>query len=99
MIPTRIRDAARAAQDKFGVRHFMVDHGSWLAQLGQEIDASRSIIFARMAVHHESAFEDLSLRFGAPPEEMPQLLQSIRDSGAEPALAFNVGASVSDPDA
>jgi ornithine decarboxylase len=52
-----------------------------------------------MAVHHESAMEDLSLRFGAPPEEMATLLQSIRDSGAEPALAFNVGSSVTDPEA
>jgi ornithine decarboxylase len=30
---------------------------------------------------------------------MPALLQSIKDSGAEPALAFNVGSSVTDPDA
>jgi ornithine decarboxylase len=52
-----------------------------------------------MAVHHESAMEDLSARFGAPPEEMPLLLHAIRDSGAEPALAFNVGSSVTDPEA
>ena len=43
--------------------------------------------------------EDLSARFGAPPEEMPLLLQAIRDSGAEAALAFNVGSSVTDPEA
>ena len=99
MTPVRIRGAAAAAQDKYGVRHFVVDHLSGLSQLVQEIDTSRSIIFARMAVHHESAMEDLSVRFGAPPEEMPALLQSIRDSGAEPALAFNVGSSVTDPEA
>lgn len=99
MTPVRIRGAAAAAQEKYGVRHFVVDHPSGLSQLVQEIDASRAIIFARMAVHHESAMEDLSVRFGAPPEEMPALLQSIRDSGAEPALAFNVGSSVTDPEA
>ncbi len=99
MIPTRIRQAAQTAQQKHGVRHFLVDHLSGLSQLAGEIDTSRSVIFARMAVHHESAAEDLSVRFGAPPEEMPQLLQSIRDSGAEPALAFNVGSSVTDPEA
>ena len=38
-------------------------------------------------------------RFGAPPEEMPPLLQAIGDSGAEPALAFNVGSLVTDPEA
>jgi ornithine decarboxylase len=99
MIPTRIRDAAATAQAKYGVRHFMVDHLSGLPQLVKEIDASRAVIFARMAVHHESAFENLSARFGAQPEEMPALLEAIRDSGAEPALAFNVGSSVTDPEA
>ena len=99
MIPAQIRDAAGTAQEKYGVRHFMVDHLSGLPRLVQEIDATRSVIFARMAVHHESAMEDLSARFGAQPEEMPQLLQSIRDTGAEPALAFNVGSSVTDPEA
>jgi ornithine decarboxylase len=99
MIPTRIREAARAAQEKHGVRHFVVDHLSGLSQLVTEIEASRTVIFARMAVHHESAMEDLSVRFGAPPEEIPPLLQAIRDSGAEPALAFNVGSCVTDPEA
>ena len=99
MIPAQIRDAAGTAQEKHGVRHFLVDHLSGLSRLAREIDTSRSVIFARMAVHHESAMEDLSVRFGAQPEEMPLLLQSIRDSGAEPALAFNVGSSVTDPDA
>lgn len=99
MIPTRIRGAAGTAQEKYGVRHFMVDHMSGLPQLTSEIDPSRSVIFARMAVHHESAMEDLSVRFGAQPEEMPALLQAIHDCGAEPALAFNVGSLVTDPEA
>ena len=99
MTPARIRGAAGTAQEKHGVRHFVVDHLSGLAQLVQEIEPSRCVIFARMAVHHQSAMEDLSRRFGAPPEAMPALLQAIRDSGAEPALAFNVGSSVTDPEA
>ncbi|MCZ6862135.1 MAG: type III PLP-dependent enzyme, partial [Alphaproteobacteria bacterium] len=85
MTPVRIRGAAATAQKKYGVRHFVVDHLSALSQLLPEIEPSRSVIFARMAVHHESAMEDLSARFGAPPEEMPPLLQAIHDSGAEPA--------------
>jgi len=99
MTPVRVRGAAAAAFEKHGVRHFLVDHLNGLAQLLEEIEPSQSVIFARMAVHHESAFEDLSVRFGAPPEEMPELLQAIRDSGAEAALAFNVGSSVTDPEA
>jgi ornithine decarboxylase len=99
MIPTRIREAARTAQGKYGVRHFVVDHLSGLSQLAEEIEISRTVIFARMAVHHESAMEDLSVRFGEQPEQMRRLLESICDSGAEPALAFNVGSSVTDPEA
>lgn len=99
MIPTRFRDAAKEAQQKYGVRHFVVDHLSGLDQLLEEIEPSKSVIFARMAVHHPSAYEDLSVRFGAPPEEMIELLQAIRKSGAEPALAFNVGSNVTDPEA
>jgi ornithine decarboxylase len=99
MTPVHVREAARTAQEKHGVRHFMVDHLSGLSRLAKEIDTSQSVIFARMAVHHHSAMEDLSVRFGAQPEEMPLLLQAIRDSGAEPALAFNVGSLVTDPEA
>ncbi len=99
MIPTRIRGAAETAQQKHGVRHFLIDHISGLQTLVEEIDPSRSVIFARMAIHHESAMEDLSIRFGAPPQDMPALLQAIGDCGAEPALAFNVGSAVTDPEA
>ena len=88
MTPVRIRGAAATAQKKHGVRHFVVDHLSALSQLLPEIEPSRSVIFARMAVHHESAMEDLSARFGAPPEDMPVLLQATRDGGAEPALGW-----------
>lgn len=99
MIPVRIREAAKTAQEKYGVRHFVVDHLSGLEQLLEEIDPTKSVIFARMAVHHHSAYEDLSVRFGAPPEEMNELLLAIKASGAEPALAFNVGSNVTDPEA
>lgn len=99
MTPVRIRGAATIAQQQHGVRHFVIDHPNGLEQLLREIEPDRSVIFARMAVHHESAFEDLSLRFGAPVDDMPDLLRAIRDSGAEPALAFNVGSSVTDPEA
>ena len=46
MIPTRIREAARTAQEKHAVRHFLVDHSSGLSQLTTEIETSGSVIFA-----------------------------------------------------
>ena len=42
---------------------------------------------------------DLSSKFGAPPEEIPALLNAIRARGGEPALAFNVGTMVTRPEA
>jgi ornithine decarboxylase len=99
MVPARLRGAARQAQDNYGVRHFMVDHLSGLAPLAGEIDMTRAVVFARMAAHHQSAMQDLSTKFGAPPGEVPELLKRIAAEGAEPALAFNVGSAVTDPEA
>ena len=99
MVPTRIRGAATTAQKEFGVRHFVVDHVDGVSQLAGEIEMSRAVVFARMAIHHKAAVSDLSVRFGAEPEDMPELLRCIRDAGAEAAFAFNVGSSVIDPDA
>ncbi|MGI9235674.1 MAG: type III PLP-dependent enzyme, partial [Woeseiaceae bacterium] len=62
-------------------------------------DVQRSVIFARMRASHDSAHQDLSTKFGATPEEMPELLTAIRSAGAEPALAFNVGTGVMRPEA
>lgn len=97
MTPVRLPGAARAAFEQYQTRHYMVDDVDGVEPLAGEIDARSCVIFARMAVHHESAVEDLSTKFGARPEDVPLILQAIRDAGAEPALAFNVGSGVRDP--
>lgn len=99
MNPVRFDGHARAAQRDHGVRHFVIDHHSGLAPLIDEIEPGKSVVFARMAVSHESALEDLSAKYGAKPENIPALLTAISDAGAEPALAFNVGTGVTDPEA
>ena len=99
MNPVRLRGAARSAQQDYGVRHFVIDHASGLELLLEEIEASKSVIFVRLAVHHESAMVDLSSKFGASADDTLALLQAVADCGAEPALAFNVGSHVMSPDA
>lgn len=99
MVPARLRGAASEAQHRYGVRHFMVDHSDGLDILDREIDFKGTVVFARMAVHHASAMQDLSSKFGAPVGEIPALLSAIKARGAEPALAFNVGSGVMSPDA
>lgn len=97
MNPVRLRNAARRAQQDFGVRHFVIDHAAGLELLLREVDASRSVIFVRLAVHHDSAMVDLSSKYGATADDTLALLQAVADSGAEPALAFNVGSHVMSP--
>lgn len=99
MNPVRIVGHARRAQETHGIRHFMVDHLNGLESLLQEIDAQRSVVFARMTASHHSVHQDFSTKFGATPEEMPELLTAIRQAGAEAAFAFNVGTGVMHPEA
>ncbi|MDH3581859.1 MAG: hypothetical protein OEM91_14695 [Hyphomicrobiales bacterium] len=99
MTPVRLRGAACEAQAKFGVRHFMVDHLSGIRPLADEIDMGASVVFVRMATSHASAMQDLSIRFGAPPADMPKILETVAETGAEPALAFNIGSTVTSPEA
>ncbi|NKB38600.1 MAG: hypothetical protein GKR93_15810 [Gammaproteobacteria bacterium] len=99
MNPVRFEGDAANAQHNYSVRHFVIDDESGLVQLLSEIDAQKSTIFARMAVSHHSASQDLSYKFGALPKAIPALLRAIKENGAEPALAYNVGTSVTSPDA
>jgi ornithine decarboxylase len=99
MVPVTPRGDAGTAQRDYGVRHFMVDHPDRLDSLGSEIEYEGCVVFARMAVSHASAMMDLSSKFGAPPSDIPRLLTLIRERGAEPALAFNVGSLVTHPEA
>lgn len=94
MVPVRLLGAARDAYERLGVRHFMVDHARGIELLAAEVELRQIVVFVRMAVHHESALQDLSERFGAPPADVPGLLKDVLRRGAEPALAFNVGSSV-----
>lgn len=97
MIPVQPRGDAGEAFRRHAVRHFMIDQISGLDRLARELDLTQVTVFVRMAVHHVSASQDLSSKFGALPEAVPGLMQAVRENGAEPALAFNVGSAVLDP--
>ncbi len=94
MVPVRLQGAARDAFERLDVRHFMVDHARGIELLAAEIDLTKVVVFVRMAVQHESAMQNLSERFGAPPADVPGLLKELLRRDSEPALAFNVGSSV-----
>jgi ornithine decarboxylase len=99
MVPVTVRGAVAEAFHDYDVRHFMVDHPAGLDVLDAGVNLSECVVFARMAVSHDSAKMDLSSKFGAAPADIPALLKQIRKLGAEPAFAFNVGSMVTSPEA
>lgn len=99
MIPVWLRNAPRRAFQDFGVRHFVIDHPSGLEALATEVPMDECVVFVRMGISHASAMNDLSRKFGASADATVTLLQAVASSGAEPALAFNVGSAVTDPQA
>lgn len=102
MAPSRLLGAAAEARFTYGVRHFVVDHPNALNLLLEEVgdnDLDDLTIFVRMAAPHGGAMYEFTSKFGATPEMAAKLLVDIRASGAEPALSFNLGSMVLDPNA
>ena len=97
MNPVRIHGTVRDSYDKYGVRNFVVDHPNELARVLNEITPSDTTIFVRTAVPNKDAIYDLSTKFGASMKDTLWMLDLVRSSGAEAALAFNMGSMVMDP--
>jgi ornithine decarboxylase len=99
MAPVRFPGAMREAFDAHGVRDCVVDHADELARVTREVPARELTIFVRMAAHDPAALYHLSEKFGAPEDRVVPLLAAVARSGARPALAFNVGSLVRQPEA
>jgi len=103
MAPVKLEGAARAAYERHGVHHFVVDHADELDRMLDEIGGDATsralVVFVRVATHSEHSTYDLSTKFGAPPAEAPALIERVAARGCEPALAFNVGSLVRRPGA
>jgi len=99
MAPVKLRGAAARAYGEFGVRHFVTDHIDEFRQTLGELPARDIVMFVRLATPSAEATFELSSKFGATPEAAVALLKAVAESGAEPALAFNVGSLVLRPSA
>ena len=93
MHPVKGRRAIRAAFGVYGTRHFVIDHLSELNKIEEEIPGRLEdvVIMVRMATSGESAFFNLSEKFGATPEECVELLQVSERRGHPVGLCFHVG--------
>ncbi|MBT7504994.1 MAG: type III PLP-dependent enzyme [Rhodospirillales bacterium] len=98
MAPVRIHGTIHEAYKTYGVRNFVVDHPSELTRILDETKPHDTKIFVRTAVPNEDAIYDLSTKFGASAEATVEMIKAVKDAGAEPALAFNVGSMVMRPD-
>jgi ornithine decarboxylase len=92
MHPVKSRDAIASAWQKYGVRHYVIDHASELAKIADIVPPSPDVsIVVRLAVHHDDAVYELSSKFGAPLEEAADLLRAATRLGYAGGLAFHVG--------
>jgi ornithine decarboxylase len=89
----------REAYASHRVRACVIDHADELDRVTREAPARELTIFVRMAAHAPAAIYDLSEKFGASEDRAVDLLRAVARSGAQPALAFNVGSLVCHPDA
>jgi ornithine decarboxylase len=99
MAPVKFPGAMREAFEAHGVRDCVIDHVDELERVTREAPARELTIFVRMAVHEPAALYDLSQKFGASEDRAVDLLRAVARSGARPALAFNVGSLVRQPQA
>ena len=106
MHPVKTRPAIREAFRRHGVTDFAFDSADELAKILQETvpvglvgDPPTVGLFVRLALPKGGAVYDLSGKFGAPLEEVIDLLQAARPHAARLGISFHVGSQCLDPDA
>jgi ornithine decarboxylase len=106
MHPVKTRPAIREAFRRHGVTDFAFDSVEELAKILQETvpvglvgDPPTLGLFVRLALPKGGAVYDLSGKFGAPLEEVIDLLKAARPHAARLGISFHVGSQCLDPDA
>ena len=106
MHPVKSRPAIRDAFDVYGVTDFAFDSADELAKIVQETipvglvgDPPVLGLFVRLALPKGEAVYDLSGKFGAPLDEVIELLRAARPHAARLGIAFHVGSQCLEPQA
>jgi ornithine decarboxylase len=104
MHPVKARPAIAEAFDRWGVTDFALDSTEELAKILQEtvpvglVGAPPALgLFVRLALPKGGAVLDLSGKFGAPPDEVVQMLRVARPHAARLGVSFHVGSQCLDP--
>jgi ornithine decarboxylase len=106
MHPIKARPAIREAFHRYGVNDFVLDSADELAKILQETvpvglvgDPPTLGLFVRLALPKGGAVYDLSGKFGAPLEEVVDLLRVARPHAARLGISFHVGSQCLEPGA
>ncbi|WP_298222357.1 type III PLP-dependent enzyme [Acidocella sp.] len=99
MHPVKARSAIREAWMLHGVRDFVLDTGSELTKIMQELEqqAGKPGLFIRLRLPEMGAAINLSQKFGAEPEAAISLLHAARSLTDKLGVAFHVGSQCLDP--
>jgi len=105
MHPVKARPAIGEAFHCHGVTDFALDSVDELAKILQETvpvglvgDPPRLGLFVRLALPKGGAVYDLSGKFGAPAEEVVDLLRAARPHAARLGVSFHVGSQCLEPE-
>jgi ornithine decarboxylase len=94
--PVKPRRAILEAWRDHGIRDFVVDHPAELDKL-LEVVGSGVVVQVRVAASNPHATISFNSKFGASAELAVQLLRTVRERGATPAVATHIGYQTTDP--
>jgi ornithine decarboxylase len=92
MNPIKSRGAIARAYAEFGVRHFAFDSEDELDKIVAETGGAQDLsLFLRISCPNTHSLIPLEGKFGASPEESPQLLLKARQRASRLGITFHVG--------
>ena len=97
--PVKPRAAIHSARHVHGIRHYTIDSLAELDKITSETGGGDLAVQVRVATPPTRAAIDLSRKFGAAPEQVPELLRAVVAAGYEPGISFHVGSQCLEPDA
>jgi ornithine decarboxylase len=99
MHPVKSRRAIARAYHDYGVRTFVLDTEEELAKILAETGGAKDLtLIVRLAVSNDGASLPLSAKFGASPDEAPELLRAARAATEElMGVSFHVGSQCMRP--
>jgi ornithine decarboxylase len=96
--PVKSRPAILEAYRDHGIRRFVADCAAEIDKIAAVLPRDPDVVVSvRMMTPPGTAVFNLSRKFGADPDAVPELMARVAECGFKPALAFHVGSQCVDP--